>query len=57
MSFGNAGGGSRTGRKYVEQITVGLTPEDFAYLRRLQKQSLAEALRQCIARCKQEDIK
>jgi hypothetical protein len=57
MSFGNTGGGHRTGPKYREQTTVGLTPEQFAYLRRRDTVSLADALRQCVVECMEKDSK
>lgn len=51
MPFGNRGGGSRTGRKYPEQVTVSLTEEHLSFLRGHSAVSLADALRRCIEDC------
>jgi hypothetical protein len=56
--MGNKGGGCRTGRKYAEQVTAGLTEAHFNYLKRLiwrnPGTSLADALRYCIEACMDE---
>lgn len=58
MAFGNKGGGSRTGPKYKQQITVGLGDGDFEYLSKLKRirgGSLAEELRRCVQHCRTVD--
>ncbi len=56
---GTRGGGHARGPLYREQVTAGLTPEQFAYLRSITgpdfEVNLAAALRCCINRCMGED--
>lgn len=51
MAFGNKGGGSRTGPKYPQQVTVGVTDEHLKFLKSRSVISLADALRDCIEEC------
>lgn len=60
MSFGNKGGGSRSGRQYPEQVTTSLTAQHYYYLQLKRRHeighlSLADVMRECIERCQKLD--
>lgn len=55
MAFGNKGGGSRTGPKYPQQVTVGVTDEHLKFLKSRSIISLADALRDCIEACMKKE--